>query len=519
MYSNTILPVNGRYAMLLRKSREDIEAEKHGQFETLIWHEKALRNLAASYGITIREEDIYRELQSGDSLAERMETQRLLRKVAAGEYAGVLMNDIQRVSRGDMIDQGVVVSTFCCSSTLIITPSRIYDLADEYDTENVESDLMYGRRELKRIKKRLREGRERRAEDGQYLGSIAPFGWRKVVTENKKKTIEPNEDHDTLYDWYMAISTWETNPTAIANDLNRRGILSPRGLHWDKKTIVNIIRNEINLGYIIWNAKRTVEVMDANMTRSKKRIHNDNPIRVKGLHFGKSRITPELFAAANRQLDLHASSKEYGSRPLRNPLATILVCKGCHRAMYRTLAPVKGKGTKSVRLTHPRSNRLECFQQSAFLDDVIKLVISSLANAANDMEVSMSSNVDDREASIKSKIATFEQELAGAKKATDNLFRLAEKGLITDDEFGDRKRSIDERSSYARGQLEKAVEELASVPNYEELVMNVRNAISMLSDYEGREKDINDFLKGFIDRIEYEKDPETHELHLGVYFA
>ena len=505
--------------MLLRKSREDIEAEKRGQFETLIWHEKSLRNLAASYGITIREEDIYRELQSGDSLAVRTETQRLLRKVASGYYTGVLMNDIQRVSRGDMIDQGVVVSTFCCSSTLIITPGRIYDLADEYDTENVESDLMYGRRELKRIKKRLQEGRERRAQDGQYLGSIAPFGWRKVVTEDKKKTIDPNEDHDTLYEWYVGIATWTTNPTAIANDLNRRGILSPRGKHWDKKTIVNIIRNLVNIGMIVWNAKITVEVIDENMNRRKIRVPNDTPIIVKGLHYGKGRITQELFDAANRQLDLHAGSKEYSGRPLKNPLATILVCKGCQRAMYRALCPVKGTDEKAVRLIHPKSNQLECNQQSSKIEDVIELLVDGLVSAAADMEAAMSSDSGKRENIAQTRIEAIEREWAQCNTATDNLFRLAEKGLISDEEFGERKQVIDEKKQYLKEQLTKAKNELNTIPDHKTLVVNIREAIAMLKDYEGREKEINEFLKGFITRIEYEKDPETRELHLGVYFA
>ena len=37
---------NGTYAIYLRKSREDIEAEKYGEGETLARHEKILTTLA-----------------------------------------------------------------------------------------------------------------------------------------------------------------------------------------------------------------------------------------------------------------------------------------------------------------------------------------------------------------------------------------------------------------------------------------------------------------------------------------
>lgn len=74
------LKAEGRYAMLLRKSREDAEAEARGRFETLALHETALTNLAKSLGVKISA--VYRELVSGDRLDERPETMELLQEVA-----------------------------------------------------------------------------------------------------------------------------------------------------------------------------------------------------------------------------------------------------------------------------------------------------------------------------------------------------------------------------------------------------------------------------------------------------
>ena len=47
------LPANGRYAMFLRKSREDAEAERAGKFETLAKHRAVLERLAESMGVAI----------------------------------------------------------------------------------------------------------------------------------------------------------------------------------------------------------------------------------------------------------------------------------------------------------------------------------------------------------------------------------------------------------------------------------------------------------------------------------
>lgn len=64
MYSTMLELPPGRYAIHLRKSREDEEAERRGKYESLAYHEQALVELAASYGVTVAPEDIFRELAS-----------------------------------------------------------------------------------------------------------------------------------------------------------------------------------------------------------------------------------------------------------------------------------------------------------------------------------------------------------------------------------------------------------------------------------------------------------------------
>ena len=51
---------NDRYAIYLRKSREDIESEKYGEGETLARHEKILTTLASMRNLNIGK--IYKSL-------------------------------------------------------------------------------------------------------------------------------------------------------------------------------------------------------------------------------------------------------------------------------------------------------------------------------------------------------------------------------------------------------------------------------------------------------------------------
>lgn len=98
------------YCIYLRKSRKDLEAEQHGEGETLARHERALLALAKKNNLIIS--NIYREVVSGETIAARPVMQQLLREVEQNLWDGVLVMEVERLARGDTIDQGVVQRAF-----------------------------------------------------------------------------------------------------------------------------------------------------------------------------------------------------------------------------------------------------------------------------------------------------------------------------------------------------------------------------------------------------------------------
>ena len=98
------------YAVYLRKSRADLEAEARGEGETLARHKKTLYDIAKRMQISIAAE--YKEIVSGESIAARPQMQKLLNDVTEGMYDGVLVMEIERLARGNTIDQGIVAQAF-----------------------------------------------------------------------------------------------------------------------------------------------------------------------------------------------------------------------------------------------------------------------------------------------------------------------------------------------------------------------------------------------------------------------
>lgn len=166
-----------QYCMYLRKSRTDLEAEARGEGETLKRHEKILLELARKMNINITQ--IYREVVSGESIAARPVMQELLSDVEKGLWDGVFVVEVERLARGDTMDQGLVAQTFKYSHTKIITPLKIYDPSNEFDEEYFEFGLFMSQREYKTINRRLQRGRLQSVKEGKFVGSVAPYGYKR----------------------------------------------------------------------------------------------------------------------------------------------------------------------------------------------------------------------------------------------------------------------------------------------------------------------------------------------------
>ena len=171
----------------LRKSRMEEQAD---QAETLKRHRDTLYKMADSLCLNIV--DVYEEVVSGESLYARPQMLALLEKVDAGGVDAVLCMDIDRLGRGGMRDQGIILDVFKSSDTKIITPDHTYDLNDESDEQLTEFKSFIARQEYKQIARRFRAGKRRTVQDGGFL-SAAPYGY-KNMTVDKKPTLEIVEE-------------------------------------------------------------------------------------------------------------------------------------------------------------------------------------------------------------------------------------------------------------------------------------------------------------------------------------
>lgn len=338
------------YAAHLRKSRADIEAEKRGEGESLARHRRDLYALAERLGITIEEE--YCEIISGDKLSERPEMQRLLNDVAAGKWDGVLDVEVSRLTRGDLMDQGLIINTFKYSGTKVITPQHTYDLSEDWDEDHITTDMMMYRREYKFIKRRLQNGRNSSAAEGLWQ-SPAPFGYRKVkIQRGKGWTLEPDPEQAPLVQMIFEMYAIDKVGCAtIAKRLNDMGSRTNAGNPWTNSSVLQLSRNPVYIGMVRWNDRVSVPRM-VNGQVIVKREKSATPIIAQGVH--PPIISKELFDAAQRSRRSNDRTHTHNAKPTRNPLAGLVFCAECGYAMIRKdNCGAKGSTYDMIRCTTP----------------------------------------------------------------------------------------------------------------------------------------------------------------------
>lgn len=488
----------------LRKSRSDdpsLTVE-----EVLEKHEARLQEWAqANLGGEIPETNIFREVVSGETIDDRPKMLKLLSLIESPKYQAVLVVEPQRLSRGDLEDAGRIIKLFRYTNTLICTPPITYDLRNEYDRDNFERELKRGNEFLEYQKKIMLRGREQSVKQGNFIGSIAPYGYKKIVVmEGKKKchTLEINEEQAEVvrmvFDMYVNQNMGRVNIAKHLNDLN---IKSPRGGLWKQDGIKDMLENEHYIGKVRWNWRKIVKVVEEGEILSKRPKTEIGEYMV---YDGKQPpiVSEELFYAARAKQGRNHRAKP--ETKVRNPLAGLLFCK-CGRAMsLRTYKNKDGSVKCSPRLLC--DNQAYCKTSSCLYDDVINRVIESMEQCIHDFEIRINNHDDDsikHHATLMKRLKAKQEELR--KKELAQWEKYTEEGMPKD-VFDVLNQKVLKEKEEVQQALCKAAESTPERIDYEERYYRFKDALEALKDPEVPAIKKNALLKKCIERIEYNRE-------------
>jgi len=488
------------YCAYLRKSRKDIDAESHGEGETLARHEKRLRDYANSIGIKISK--FYKEVVSGETISSRPVMQQLLTDVENGMWTGVLVVEVERLARGNTLDQGIVSNAFQYSNTKIITPLKTYNPNNEYDEEYFEFGLFMSRREYKKINQRLHEGILSSVKEGKHVGTSAPYGYDKYkLPKQKGYSLKINENEATMIKLIFNLYSNGNGLEFICNELNKLGFKPHRSNKFTKSSISHILTNPVYIGKIKYTDKATIKkVVNGNILRVKN--ENKNVIYVDGLH--EPLIDLNMWNKVQNIRNNNLISRTKIDYTLKNPMASILKCGICGKSLSR----ITYSNRNDVRICcrHCKDN------VGSNIDFVEEKLLEALKSLLEDYKIKLLNNDNsDVETLLKineNSILTYKSELEKMKLQLNSTYDLLEQGIYSKDIFIERSNLLKQQIKDISNNIKKLETErsdiIARKNNKELLIPKIEMVID--SYYETNDiKMKNELLKSVLQKVEYKK--------------
>lgn len=489
------------YCAYIRKSRADLEAEARGEGETLARHKAILDNLAKGMRISIQK--YYMEIVSGETIAARPEMQSLLSDVESGMWKGVLVVEVERLARGDTIDQGIVSQTFKYSDTEIITPVKIYHPDDESDEEFFEFSLFMSRREYKTTKRRMQAGRISSVNEGKFCGNVAPYGYQRKKLKGEKGFIlevlpEEADAVRIVFDLYV---NQKMGTTSIAQQLDAMGYKPRKAKKFTTPTIVSMLDNPTYKGCVPWGRRKIQNVMkDGVITHTRPR---SNTYRApKGLH--ESIVSEDLWNRAHDMRERKIISTPRKNTDLTNPLCGLIICAKCGSRMQRR--PAGARQPADVIMCQ----NVSCDNKSSYMSLIEARIIDTLNSWIGDYEIDIKEPERiDTIASMESNLSVYQKEIDTLNAQLAKTYDLLEQGIYTTEVFFSRTSSINQKiedttAAYknVQNQIEKEQKFLNARMNFLPRIRNIVDCYWSLDSAKAK----NDLLKEVIDHIDYQKD-------------
>ena len=275
--------------------------------------------------------DEYKDDGISGTTFDRPDFNRMIEDIENKKINMVITKDLSRLGR-DYIKTGYYIENYFPEKNV-----RYVSILDGIDTfiDSTNNDVtpfkaiindMYAKDISKKIKGVLREKELR----GEYLGSIAPYGYKKSKTHKNKLEIDENVSYviEKIFELYSQ----GNGVQRISNILDKEGIDPPskylnqkhQRTTWSPKSIRAILVNEAYIGNTVQNKCVSVSY------KVKKRKHkNENEyIRVENTH--EAIISKELFTKVQEIL----KSRKSMSAPKHDELLKGLIfCHNCERQL------------------------------------------------------------------------------------------------------------------------------------------------------------------------------------------
>lgn len=487
----------------LRKSRSDdpdLTIE-----EVLSKHESILEEWVTRIvtgGLRIPEENRYREVVSGETIKDRPIMRSLLRIIENPRIKAVCVVEPQRLSRGDLEDAGKIINSFRYSNTYVFTPTFSYDLSDERDRDMFERELKRGNEFLEYTKMILNRGRTLAVNHGRFIGNTSPYGYDKdVIIDGRQRihTLKPNPTEAPIVRLIFELYNQGYGIQRIANHLNDIKAPTRTGKAWNPHSIRDMLYNEHYIGNVRWGRRRWVKHMEEGKVVA-SRPKQKEYLTCKGLH--EPIVSEDVFRAAQARQSTNPPSP--ATKKLANPLAGLLFCESCGRAITRRQFHNKN-GKIKARPRYLCSNSMICGNGSIAVDDMLEQVKNIMRDNISDFEMRISAGKDNSDLRRQEAITRLEDRISQLDKREIQIWEDRYNEVIPVHVFKVLDENLKTERKEAQLALDKLKESESDINAIEAQLTTFHAALDLLNDPDAPVEQQNYLLKQCFARIEFWK--------------
>ena len=449
---------------------------------------------------------------------DRPDFQRMIRDVENGNINCIITKDLSRLSRNSF-EANYYIELYFLERNI-----RYISVLDNVDTgtKNSNNDMIQFKTLIndwysKDISRKIKSSVWARKEKGMFLGSIAPYGYKKSA-EDKHKLVIDEPQARVIKRIYEEYSTGKTL-TEISKNLNAEKIPSPNNnknngetrYKWRTDTLRRMLSNKVYLGHTEYGKRINLSYKSKKV----KYIHPEDWKIVYNTH--EPIITEELFCKVQRLKNMNKTIKRKKHEWILNGLVK---CKECGAKMtlkveYKRNNPNELKSKRVCCLNGlKRYIGKKCIKGSRGLDEDIlnqivyknlKEVMQKLVDKDKVKQLIVNRNNENIMSNSNNNREILDKELAKIEKEIKTLYLDYKQDLLDEDDY---KKYYKEKSN-EKNRIKKEIEILEKEEKHKPVIneKEISELVNKILDVKEINKDI---ISELIYDIQIDKDNQIY---------
>lgn len=460
----------------------------------------------------------------------RPDFNRLLCDCEAGKINIVLCKDQSRFSRDTIIIEQYINDKF------LEWGIRFIGVADNADTDSESYGTMrlftsaYNEMYVKDISSKIRRTLAYKREQGQFIGSFAPYGYS-IDPDDKHHLVVDEETAPVvrrIFDMYVSGEGYRS----IVQKLNNDGIVSPaeykrqkgskyinsnadsnssKGL-WTQSTIAAILRNEMYTGTLVQGKSHHISYKN----KKRKKVEQADWVRIPDTH--EAIIDSDTWSRTQERLNSHA---RVGKRSQElSPLSGKVKCAVCGRPMKRNVYYNKAKTIKyyGLQCATYKTGAMNCPNRSSISGLVLEQKILGELNTIVEQycqadELQLIDIHSEHLKELEKKLSVLTERQSSAKDRLVKMYKDKLDGIISDQDYALFRNSLCDEEQEITERIEEADYQIAKC---RERIKNTEGQRAVIEKYTHFDKLDRMIADEFIDYIEIGMTDENgiREIHI-----